>query len=281
MSGFADLRLNAHGTANEEGFWPSFTDIMTVIVIIFLLAIVGILLRNFELVRELQTTMQAEREAAAIARSTAEEKAAIASRLDESESELSRLRLQVMQLRDTNQTNFVARRAAETELTALRERNQTLQQQQATLTEELAASRSRLVSIESDLAAARDKNVKIKTERDEAALQLMAARGEYTELKAKYDKLVKPARSARGKQVVEVRYRKLAGKGVIDARLPGAAGFVRMERVDLDRSLEAIKAKNPGELYVKIIIPENSGLSYNEAWGFTSEMLKRYDYYYQ
>jgi hypothetical protein len=34
-------------------------------------------------------------------------------------------------------------------------------------------------------------------------------------------------------------------------------------------------------LYVKVIIPDNSGLSYNEAWRFTNDMLTRYDYYSQ
>jgi hypothetical protein len=32
---------------------------------------------------------------------------------------------------------------------------------------------------------------------------------------------------------------------------------------------------------VKIIIPEDSGLSYNQAWVFTRDMLNKYDYYYQ
>jgi hypothetical protein len=32
---------------------------------------------------------------------------------------------------------------------------------------------------------------------------------------------------------------------------------------------------------VKVIIPEDSGLSYNEAWTFTQDILTSYDYYYQ
>jgi hypothetical protein len=34
-------------------------------------------------------------------------------------------------------------------------------------------------------------------------------------------------------------------------------------------------------LYVKIVIPDTSGLSYSEAWSFTNNILSRYDYYYQ
>lgn len=281
MAGFVDLRLNTRTAESEEGFWPSFTDIMTVIVIIFLLAIVGILLRNFELVRELQTTMQAERAAAAIARSTAEEKAAIAGQLDETENELARLRLQFLQLQEASQANLEARRLAEAEADVLRERNRALQQQQAAMTADLATSRNRLAALEGELEDARKQGARFKTELDERALQLMAARGEYADLKVKYDRLVKPARSSRNKKVVEVRYRRLGGETVIDARLPGGAGFARTERTQLERSLDALKAEEPNGLYIKIIIPEDSGLSYNEAWSFTSEMLQKYDYYYQ
>ena len=50
---FIDLRLNREGEDHNESFWPSFTDIMTVIVMIFLLAMVVLLVRNMELVNEL------------------------------------------------------------------------------------------------------------------------------------------------------------------------------------------------------------------------------------
>jgi hypothetical protein len=32
---------------------------------------------------------------------------------------------------------------------------------------------------------------------------------------------------------------------------------------------------------VKVIFPENSGLSYNEAWEFTSHLHGNYDYYFK
>ena len=52
--GFVDLRVSPSGQigTNEDSFWPSFTDVMTVIVMIFLLALVVILMRNMELVRQ-------------------------------------------------------------------------------------------------------------------------------------------------------------------------------------------------------------------------------------
>jgi hypothetical protein len=32
---------------------------------------------------------------------------------------------------------------------------------------------------------------------------------------------------------------------------------------------------------VKVIFPENSGLSYNEAWEFTTHLHSNYDYYFK
>ena len=49
-AGFVDLRVSPSGqtNVNEDSVWPSFTDVMTVIVMIFLLALVIILIRNME-----------------------------------------------------------------------------------------------------------------------------------------------------------------------------------------------------------------------------------------
>ena len=62
--GFVDLRVSPSGqlATNEDSVWPSFTDVMTVIVMIFLLALVVILIRNMELVRQLRATMAYEQQ---------------------------------------------------------------------------------------------------------------------------------------------------------------------------------------------------------------------------
>ncbi|MGD8956688.1 MAG: hypothetical protein PVJ03_05090, partial [Chromatiaceae bacterium] len=74
QEGFTDLRLNRGSSDVNEGFWPSFTDIMTVVVMIFLISMVVLLVRNMELVNQLRATMEAERIAAELARATGEEK---------------------------------------------------------------------------------------------------------------------------------------------------------------------------------------------------------------
>ena len=60
-SGFVDLRVG-HGarTIGDDSVWPSFTDIMTVIVMIFLMALIIMMVRNFELDRQLVTTVSAQ-----------------------------------------------------------------------------------------------------------------------------------------------------------------------------------------------------------------------------
>lgn len=56
---FVDLRISNFGTAggNEDSIWPAFTDIMTVVLMIFLISLVAFLIRNTELVDELQTAL--------------------------------------------------------------------------------------------------------------------------------------------------------------------------------------------------------------------------------
>ncbi len=89
-NGFINLRLNQSGdNSGNESFWPSFTDIMTVIVMIFLIALVILLMRNMELVNQLRNTMEAERMAAELARTTGEEKDRLSVRLITTENELS------------------------------------------------------------------------------------------------------------------------------------------------------------------------------------------------
>ena len=53
-----------------------------------------------------------------------------------------------------------------------------------------------------------------------------------------------------------------------------------MSRIEMFRRLGALKERLGDELYIKVVIPEDSGLSYNEAWGFTKAVLTEFDYYY-
>lgn len=323
-NGFINLRLNQEGdAAGHESFWPSFTDILTVIVMIFLIALVVLLMRNIDLVQQLRNTMEAERMAAELARTTGEEKESLAIRLINTENQLSELRMQLMKLDEvrTNQLAIIKENMRQiSELSSLRDEldmnntrlnreNTRLQQQSSQLEteksqldkrlqltdEELAQARQQVASLqvqnnatESQLTRIKQAYSEQKRELDEAlgkievsseALALL--QGDYDSLKVKYDKLVRPARTAVGKYVVEVRYTKTDNQHRIAMKTPDQERFSPLSREELDRRLSALKQEHENALYIKVIFPENSGLSYNEAWEFTSGLHKKYDYYFQ
>ncbi|MGD2083862.1 MAG: hypothetical protein PVF91_12935 [Chromatiales bacterium] len=307
--GFIDLRLNRQEGENSESFWPSFTDIMTVIVMIFLIAMVILLIRNMELVKQLRATMEAERTAAELARATGEEKESLALRLIATENELSMVRMRLMRAeeeRDELEQRTERQQARIGDLGGERDRlAQRADRLEATarqLTDELSSARSTLATLRQDYSnlQARHETTQEELERVEQsyaqrqeelseARSIILARdkrladlqGTFEDLKIKYDKLVKPARTARGKYVVEVRYSKTDGGYLIEYKEPGQAEFSTLSRAALEKRLSALKAKDPDGLYIKVIFPKDSGLSYSEAWSFTSFLHKNYDYYFR
>ena len=60
----------------------------------------------------------------------------------------------------------------------------------------------------------------------------------------------------------------------------GDENYTTLSSDELHSKLAALKKKHSNNLYIKIIIPENSGLSYSEAWEFMKGILHKYDYYY-
>ncbi len=306
--GFVDLRRNLPGEGGSEGFWPSFTDIMTVVLMIFMLASIVLIVRNWELVSELRATMEAERVAAEMARTASEASATLEEQLAQAQHTLSELRMRLMQADELRQMHEQQLAEDEQRITALQgelelqhsalqsaERDRLLlddalqqaEQQNAQLEEgrlrqgarieELVAS---LEGVEASNRVQAEELGQLRQQRAEHQQQLLALQGEFTDLKARYDRLVRPARSAQGKQVVEVRYEKRDGGELIQWRRPGG-NYQAVSAAQLHRELQGLKGRYPDQLYIKIIIPDDSGLSYNEAWSFTNELLDRYDYYYQ
>jgi chromosome segregation ATPase len=111
--------------------------------------------------------------------------------------------------------------------------------------------------------------------------QLLTLKGDYETVKSKYEELIKPARSAKGKYIAEVYYVKGQAGNVIRYRQPGDKEFSTLNLAEVEQRLTQLKNEHGKNLYVKIIIPEDSGLTYNEAWEFMRGLLVKYDYYYQ
>lgn len=321
--GFVDLRLNRGEQQGNESFWPSFTDVMTVIVMIFLISMVVVLLRNMELVKQVRATLQAQQAAMELARATDEEKENLASQLHRAqgqahsaEDRAAQLQLEVMRLREQNQlrgkvinernqdiANLMEERSNLTQQAAqlLLERQQLeeaadqtrnqlnisrqemadLQQRLSTLQTHFQEQEQQLEVAETTLRQQNELLTSAREDRQQVEQKYLVLADEFDNLKVSYDKLVRPARSAKGRYLVEVRYIKREGNYQISWRQGGAGNFNPISSIELDKVLGRLKQQKQDGLYIKIILPENSGLSYSEAWKFTSHLHKNYDYYFQ
>jgi len=328
--GFTDLRLNSQEGQVQESFWPSFTDIMTTIVMIFLIAMVVLLVRNMELVNQLRSTMEAETIAAELARATGEEKDSLSIALHQAERRTQQMHLEIERLQEkginretiiseqltaiadlSNQRDDLTQRAAQ--LMLIRQRleaevdNRKAQLHTATQSLEnrdfeLASARTdiknlraNLGSLENSLQTSQNNAIDLQNQiaRQRQALELnrqasqdierkyLVLVGDHDNLQTKYDKLVRPARSSKGRHLIEVRYWKEGDQYKITWREGNVSDYQPIKRKHLDAILTRLKKEHEDGLYVKVIFPENSGLSYNQAWEFTSHMHKNYDYYFK
>ena len=329
-NGFVQIGGGHTGIGGENSFWPSFTDVMMVITLIFLMATSILVVRNWQLVAELQESVAAERMAAQLIESTSMENATLEERLANAEQSNSILRLRLMKKdeeladakgrireQDSNLAELQTQNreyrlsleqtraeldAANLEIDAATAQFNDMARQIELLNQQLALqqqadeeTRALLDSARSEIAElsattsqqqqtisqlAEEKTL-LSQEITAYNLQLLTLKGEYETVKSKYEELIKPARSAKGKHIAQVYYIKGESGNVIRYRQPGDSGFSRLSLAEVEQRLDKLKAKYGKDLYVKIIIPENSGLTYNEAWAFMRKLLVKYDYYYQ
>ncbi len=346
------------GIGGENSFWPSFTDIMMVVTMIFLMATSILVVRNWQLVAELQESIAAEQIAAEMIETTSQENATLEERLANAEQSNSILRLRLMKRDEELQKTQTAVRqqgskiaslvqqnrelsvsleqtqaqlaSANLEIDAAMAHNQELSQQLAKLNRQIAdmnrqiakleqqatildrelaqqkieeeqtrdqldATRTRLeaargqvaeltetnISQRQDIAALTEDKALLNQEVESYNRQLLTLKGDYEIVKSKYEELIKPARSARGKYIAEVYYVKGKSGNVIRYRQPGDPGFSELSLAEVETRLAKLKQEQGDNLYVKIVIPTDSGLSYSEAWAFMRSLLVKYDYYYQ
>jgi len=292
--GFVDLRLNQR-EGGEEGFWPSFTDIMTVIVLIFLLAMLTLLLKNMDLVHQLRSSLEAERAATVQAQSTTHINTELNMRLKRLEEEAAMLRMRLMnlgeehsrtlaQLSQSEQQNMQLKSSlsaiTQARDVALAEK-QVVDQKQAELAAALALRAKELAEQQQQYQLKIEELGKLKSSSDTQLARLKRLEMDYANLETKYNRLIRPARSPLGKIVVLVRYRKVAGKLNIEVKGPADSDYQTVSGTELHKRLSRMQQKHGKKLYVRIIFPDDSGLSYTEAWNLTESLLRLYDYYYQ
>ena len=183
------------------------------------------------------------------------------------DSQLVDLQDQLQQTRQTLDSSRERQQLSEKQLESMRAEVIALEQAKRNETDALSALRAKMSQLE-----------ELRTQ-DETKLQSL--KSEFDTLDTKYQKLVRPARSSNGKHVVSVWFSKQSGREVYRIRDSAKGSFTNTSRQGMANTLATLKDKYGKELYVKVIIPENSGLSYSDAWRFTTEMQRAYDYYYQ
>jgi len=329
-TGFPSIGGSHAGIGGENSFWPSFTDIMMVITMIFLMATSILVVRNWQLVAELQESITAERIASQMIEYTSQENDTLEERLANAEQSNSILRLRLLKKEEESSLAQAAIREQESSIALLELQTSdlqlSLQQIQSklevanleidTTTARFQGLSSQIAELNQQLAQQRFESEQSRTQLDTAReqiegleqsntrqqqsisqltqeksllnkeiesynQQLLTLKGDYETVKSKYQELIKPARSAKGKYIAEVYYVKGQAGNVIRYRQPGDEEFSRLSLTEVEKRLAKLKIKYGKELYVKIIIPEDSGLAYNEAWDFMRKLLVKYDYYYQ
>lgn len=289
---FVDLRSN---DLSSESFWPSFTDIMMVVVMIFLLTSTILMVRNWELIDQLRSSILAEQQASEIIEYTSQENATLEEQLANAQNEISILRVQLMQASEQTSSLQDSLADRDNQIIIITSENQSIQNtllesnrqitdlsgQIQQLQIELGSLRSNIAKQASELKESRDQIIILTREKDSQTSALINIEATYDQLKVKYDKLIKPARTAKGKHVVEVHHQRVDGAERIRFKGENDTAYRTVTAKELHAELKKAKKEHPKSLYIKIIIPKDSGLSYNEAWTFMKGLLEKYDYYYQ
>jgi chromosome segregation ATPase len=289
---FVDLR-RSH--LSSESFWPSFTDIMMVVVMIFLLTSMILMVKNWELLEQLRNSMAAEEQAEKIIHDTSMENATLEEQLAQAQNEISMLRMQLLLASEQASQLNAELDDKDRQIVIILSDNAKLknsvnnnENQIASLSSQLSAMQNNLTQLNIDieqkqntLNEERQKIIIITQERDNQSRILSSLEDDFGSLKVKYDKLIKPSRTAKGKYVVSVNFERVNGKERIRFKDSGQENYTVVTKKQLHRKLAKLNKKYPKELYIKIIIPKESGLTYNEAWTFMKGTLHKYDYYYQ
>ena len=333
---------------NEENFWPSFTDIMMVVVIVFLLSGTVAVLHNWDLSRQVQETAALEQQAreraedlnlrqillqlelgemrtrmektrealqgkigqlearerdlAGAQTALAEQQTQLVDVREEHARAQAEMRTRMEKTREALQGKIGQLEARERDLagaqTALAEQQAQLadiREEHARVQAEMRESqtisaerRQELLEVQEQLAQMQEEGVlreqmyvEVEKQQRQTREELELLQKEYEQMGEKYAALSKPARSPLGKVVAAVRYRKVEGQPSLMLKPPDAAKFEPVEKEEMHRVLSGLKQEHGDKLFVRIVIPMDSNLTYQEGWRFSLDLLRRYDYYYQ
>ncbi len=303
--GFTDLRVNRQSESSDATLWPSFTDIMTVILMVFMLTMVVVIIKNADLITQIRLSRAMQADSEQQLRDNVQVLADLRLRNTDLEEAVRSTRMEIILLTDEMQRlddNLEIKAAAiarlEEQKENLAENLRLIRLQLTEKQEELdnaqmmiagirdeAERANRQLSLEiaellSRLEASETTLLTLGDEKSDLEMALARQRKDFSSLEDKYLKLVRPARSSLGKEVVSVQYRKSGGRDSYLIKGIGQDHWQEFTSTELFQRLEDLKRRLGDELYIKIVIPDDSGLTYNEAWDFTKTVLSRFDYYY-
>ena len=253
------------------------------------------MVKNWELLDQLRSSMAAEEQAEKIIHDTSQENATLEEQLAQAQNEISMLRMQLLQASEqANQLN-VELDDKDRQIVIMLSDNAKLKNSVDKNENQITGLNSQLLSMQDKLALLnidieqkqnaldeeRQKIIIITQERDNQEHRLSSLEDDFGSLQVKYDKLIKPSRTAKGKYVVSVNFERVKGKERIRFKDSGEDNYTVVSKKQLHNKLAKLKKKYQKKLYIKIIIPKESGLTYNEAWTFMNGTLNKYDYYYQ
>ena len=300
-----DLRLNRSGQATDSAMWPSFTDIMTVILMVFMLTMVVVIIKNADLIDQIRLSRKLQADAEQQLSGSQQVLADLRVQKTDLEEAIRSARMQIILLSDEMQYLDDSLDIKAAAIARLSEQNEELSEnirlirlQLSDKEEELEDAQAMIGGIRDEAEAAnRELSLQIaallsQLETNEATMLMLSdeksdlerslarQRQDFSSLEEKYLDLVRPARSSLGKQVVSVQHLRSDGQLEYLLKDIGGTGWERVTRADLFSRLGALAERLGDQLYVRVVIPDDSGLTYNEAWDFTKTVLSDYDYYY-
>lgn len=286
--------LSHFSAINEENFWPSFTDIMMVVVIVFLLSSTVAVLHNWDLAQQVQETAALEQQARERAEDLNLRQMLLQLELGEMQSRMRKiheaLEAKTGQL-DAKEKDLTG---AQTALADQQTQLMDMQDQYARVQAEMRASQDvseereqELLDVQKQLEQMQQESVlreemyvEVEQQQQQTREEMELLRKEYELMGEKYAALTRPARSPLGKAVAAVRYWKEEGIPSLMLKLPGAERFESIGPDEMHQVLSQLKQEHGDKLFVRIVIPMDSNLTYQEGWEFSLDLLRRYDYYY-
>ena len=300
-----DLRLNRAGQATDSAMWPSFTDIMTVILMVFMLTMVMVIIKNADLIDQIRLSRKLQAEAEQQLSGSQQVLADLRVEKTDLEDAIRSARMQIILLSDEMQYLDDSLDIKAAAIARLSEQNEELSENIRLIRlrlsdkeEELEDAQAMIGGIRDEAEAAnRELSLQIaallsQLEKNEATMLMLSdeksdmeralarQRQDFSSLEEKYLDLVRPARSSLGKQVVSVQHLRSDGELEYLLKDIGGTRWKRVTRADLFSRLGALAERLGDQLYVRVVIPDDSGLTYNEAWDFTKAVLTDFDYYY-